>query len=313
MTAPPSLPPAARATRLWQDLWFQPIPPHLYAVLRVAFGLCGTVILIGLSDFTTFWDLDGFVATDRGWRTLKGAALAAGLGDIAGRLLWAACLAVFACMTVGLWSRATVPLSFAAALGYHGWTGLPLSGADDALRGFLFCLIWTDCGEVWSVDAWRLRRRSPRAAARPPLHLAIAPLRLIRFQLALIYLSAGLWKLHSSLWRDGSAVHYVVHTNVYHRVQDALPPALDWMTTAATYATLFWEIAFALMLLWSPTRTLALVAGVLIHLGMWATIEVGPFHLVMLSSYLAFLDPFRVARFDRAAVPTKSLDEAEPR
>lgn len=80
MTAPLSVPQAARATRLWQDLWFQPVPPHLYAVLRVAFGLSGCAILISLADFAAFWDLDGFVATERGWSTLKGAALAYGLG-----------------------------------------------------------------------------------------------------------------------------------------------------------------------------------------------------------------------------------------
>jgi hypothetical protein len=291
----------SRVAGRWDALWFRPVPPHLYAVLRVAFGLCGCAILISLADFAAFWDLDGFVAPERGWSTLKGAALAYGLGGVAGRLLWAVCLALFACMTAGLWSRATVPLSFAAALAYHGWTGLPLSGADDALRGFLFCLIWTDCGAVWSVDAWRARRRDPGAAARPPMRLAIASLRLIRFQMAIIYLGAGLWKLLSPLWRDGSAVHYVVNTNVYHRFPELLPPSLDWIATAATYVTLVWEIAFAFMVLWPPTRTIALAAGVLIHLGMFATIEVGPFHLVMLSGYLAFLDPFRIARFDRDA------------
>jgi hypothetical protein len=296
MTKAPPARLTVRTASGWEVFWFQPIPPHLYALLRVVFGVCGCAILVGLAD-TAFWDLDGFVATARGWSGPKELALAHGLGGIAGRLLWAASLVVFACMTVGLWSRATVPLSFAAALAYHGWTDLPLSGADDALRVFLFCLIWTDSGAVWSVDAWRDHRRHPGTTPRGTAELAIAPLRLLRFQLAIIYLSAGLWKLHSPLWRDGSAVHYVVNTNVYHRFQDALPPALDWIATTATYVTLFWELGFALMVLWPPTRTVALVMGVLVHLGMFATIEVGPFHLVMLSGYLAFLDPFRVSRF----------------
>jgi hypothetical protein len=300
VSQPPPLSTGGGGPGGWQDFWFRPVPPHLYALLRIVFGLSGCAILIGLADFRTFWDLDGFVALERGWTTVKSLALSYGLAGIAGRALWVACLAAFVCMTLGLWSRVTVPLAFAASLAYHGWNGLPLSGADDVLRAFLFCLIWTDCGAVWSVDAWRERRASgdvPRA----PEWLAIAPLRLLRFQLAIVYLSAGLWKLHSSLWRDGSAVHYVINTNVYHRLPDVLPPTLDWLTTAATYATLVWELAFAFMLFWGPTRILALAAGVLIHLGMAVTIEVGPFHLVMLAGYLAFLDPFRVTRAGRDA------------
>ena len=46
---------------------------------------------------------------------------------------------------------------------------------------------------------------------------------------------------------------------------------------------------------WS--RRLALVTGVLMHLGMFVTLELGLFSLMMIASYLAFVDPFKVARF----------------
>jgi hypothetical protein len=45
------------------------------------------------------------------------------------------------------------------------------------------------------------------------------------------------------------------------------------------------------MILYRPTRLMALIGGVLIHLGMTAGMEVGPFPWVMISSYVAFLDP----------------------
>jgi hypothetical protein len=48
------------------------------------------------------------------------------------------------------------------------------------------------------------------------------------------------------------------------------------------------------------TRIVALVTGVTMHFGIWATMEVGPFTWVMLASYIAFLDPARVARMFRA-------------
>ena len=45
----------------------------------------------------------------------------------------------------------------------------------------------------------------------------------------------------------------------------------------------------------------ALIVGVMIHLAMWATIELGLFSAVMLASYLAFLDPFELKRRARGA------------
>jgi hypothetical protein len=291
----------AKPLQAWERFWFQSIPPHSYALLRVAFGLAGCAGLVGLADLSTFWALDGFVPLDGPLEPVKGWLLVHGLGGMTGRALWAASLGVFVCMTLGLWSHATVPLSFAALFLQENWNHLPLSGTHLALRVFLFCLIWTDCAAVWSLDAWRARRKGILPAHGPPDWLAIAPLRLIRFQVALIYLSAGLWKLQSPRWRDGSAVHYVLNYNLYQRFPGTLPPWFDWFTTAATYGTLFWELAFAFMVLWGPTRRLALVTGVLIHLGMFVAMEVGLFHVIMLSGYLAFLDPFRIARFDRNA------------
>jgi hypothetical protein len=111
----------------------------------------------------------------------------------------------------------------------------------------------------------------------------------------LIYLNAGIWKIFNPYWRDGSAVHYVVQSNVYRRFPQGMPLAFDHVASFLTYGTLAWELTFPFLLLFARTRRIALIAGILIHLGMLLTIEVGPFHLIMLASYLAFLDPNVVA------------------
>lgn len=290
---------ASRAISSWQRFWFTPIPPHIYAVLRIGFGLSGLAMLLIRADLSALWDLQGFVPMDRGWTGLKAWLAANDPTGLAGRVVFLVCLTTFVAMTLGAWSRVTVPLSFAGAMLQYGWNDLPMSGADAALRAFLFCLIWTDCGAVWSVDAWRARRGFEGARLRRPQWPVIAPLRLIRFQLALIYLSAGLWKLQSPLWRDGSALYYVLNSNVFRRFPYAVPTNVEWLTTLATYGTLFWELSFAPMVLFRSTRSLALFTGALIHLGMFATMEVGAFHLVMLASYVAFLDPNKVPDLPR--------------
>jgi len=275
----------------WQHFWFEPIPTHIYALLRIVFGIVGCLTLVGLSDLSTFWYLDGLVPIGTGGFGIKAWLLAHGLGHIAGTALYASTLLAFISMTIGLLSGLSVALALITSLVQVSWNYLPLSGADAALKAILFCLVWADCGSVWSVDAWLARRKGDAAAGRATY--VIAPLRLVRFQVALIYFNTGLWKLMNPYWRDGTAVHYVLESNVYHRFPFDLPVSAA-VVTVMTYGTLIWELSFAGLILFAPTRRIALAIGILLHVGMLLTIEIGPFHLVMLASYLAFLDPHAV-------------------
>ena len=141
------------------------------------------------------------------------------------------CLASFVAMAVGFASGTAVALALAASLVQLSWNYLPLSGAHHAFQAVLFCLVWADCGAVWSVDAWLARRRDGHVGTVRPPRYPIAPLRLIRVQVALIYLSSGLWKLFNPQWRDGSAVHYVLSNNVYHRFPWGVPQWMEGLTT----------------------------------------------------------------------------------
>ena len=278
----------------WQRFWFEEIPPHSYALLRILLGLLGCASLIGLRNLSAFWALDGFVAAQDRGLGLKAWLFGHGLGNIGGRALFFGCLASFASMTVGFRSGLSVALALTSSLLQVSWNYLPLSGAHSALQAMLFCLIWADTGSVWSVDAWLARRRLLTALTTEPPRYMIAPLRLVRFQVALVYLNSGLYKLYNQHWRDGSAVHYILNNNVYRRFPHDLPLQLEWLGTIATYTTLSWELGFAFLVLFGPTRRLALWAGILLHLGMWVGIEIGPFPWVMLAGYTAFLDPSSV-------------------
>lgn len=272
----------------WQQFWFEPVPAHIYALLRIVFGVVGCLTLVGLVDLQTFWYLDGFVPIGDAGLGLKAFLFARGLGHLAGAALYVCTLTAFVSMTIGFFSSVSVPLALITSATQVAWNYLPLSGADAALEAVLFCLVWADCGSVWSADSWLARRRGE---SPPNPTYVIAPLRLIRFQVALTYLNAGLWKLLNPYWRDGTAVKYVVESNLYRRFPYELPSSFAPLIGLLTYGTLFWELTFAPFLLFRRTRRLALLAGVLIHLGMLFTIEIGPFHYVMLASYLAFLDP----------------------
>ena len=258
------------------------VGPHAFALLRITWGLLGLLGLLGVSDVAAYWDLSGLVAP----ADARAHQLAARLGvaEIAGRGLFAACIAAYAAMTLGIASRLSVIAAFLASIVQTAWNPLPLSGAYQVHRVLLFCLIWADCGAVWSLDAWL---RGSRDAERQP----IWPLRLFRFQVAVIYGATGLYKLQDVHWRDGSALHYVMSNVQFRRAPVEPPPWSAEVLTLLTYLTLFWELLFPLLILHRVTRRVALVLGIIMHAGMWMTMELGPFAPVMIGSYLAFIDP----------------------
>jgi hypothetical protein len=285
----------------WNRFWFNEIPPHVYALLRILFGVLGLLALLAVSDVTTFWAPDGLVpgAGQDSWRS----KLPGGIGGyVFGAALLSALLASHVAMIVGYRSRVAVTLCFFANLVQSQWNGLPLSGAHQVTRMVLFGLLWADTGAVWSVDA---RRRDGSTPTAP-----IWPLRLIQFQIAIVYLSTGIWKVANTDWQTGTALLSVLNHNAFRRFPGGLPASMEPLAIVGTYVTVIWELAFPVLLVNRITRRLVLALGVAMHLGMWLTLEIGPFSPVMLASYCAFLDPNRVAAF--AWRPARARVESEP-
>jgi len=283
---------------------FEPVPPHLFALLRITWALLGLMGLAGVRDIDAFWEPGGLVAPVDTAAHHLATRLAI---NRAGTILFSLCVAAYVWMLLGVWTRGATLAAFAAAVIETNWNQLPLSGAYQAHRVLLFYLVWADCGQVWSVDAWLARKRGQEPSWQP-----IWPLRCWRYQVALIYLISGVWKLQDVHWRDGAALHYVLSNVQFRRFPFSPPPWSAELLTAGTYVTLGWELLFPLLILWNPTRRLALLLGILLHLGMFVTIEIGPFSLVMIGSYLAFADPHTVpgvaertaARFRRRLTST---------
>jgi len=292
-----------------ERFWFKDVPPHVYALLRIAFGGLGLIEVLGPWPLSMFWPLDGIVPLPGGGLGIRAALLDHGLGNAAGCALVLVLASSFAAMCAGAMSGAAVSAAFLGSLVQIHWNPLPLSSAHQVLVVMLFCLLWADTGDVWSVDAWRRDRRAARAreheqrGARRGLYAVgwdvqpIWPLRLMQCQVAIIYASSGLWKLFGPVWRDGSGVYYALSNNIFHRAPLAIPADAATLMAVFTYGTLLFELAFPILMLTRPTRRLAFIAGIMLHVGLWVTLELGLFSWLMIASYLAFLDPRRVFRF----------------
>lgn len=300
--------PGRGGPRQWEDFWFQEVPPHLYALLRICVGAIGILGVLGATPVSMFWAMDGLAPIPGDGLGIRQQIQALGFGTLAGWGAFAALLAAFVAMTLGWRSRIAVPVCFAGSLLQSYWNNLPLSAAHQTLLAVLFCLMWVDTGGIWSLSG--PSRGGRGAADSPPANQPVWPLRLLRYQVSLIYLGSGLWKLMDPAWRDGSAIHFVANNNVFHRFPHAIPPQMDGVMMAATYVILAWELSFAVAVLHRWSRRVALLLGVLLHAGMWAMLELGPFSWLMVASYLAFLDPSWVSRTIR---PAHILDAARRR
>ena len=274
----------------WERFWFEDVPSEVFALVRIAIGAAGLLSLIGFMPIDVFWSVDGIAPLPGSGFGLRSYLLESGFSTAAGWVIFITLAASFTCMTVGLFTGTAVVACFFGSVLQARWNALPLTSGHTILVAVLFCLVWADCGGHFSVDALRRMRRTGDTASKLQ---PIWPLRLIRAQVAILYAASGFFKLLGAGWRDGSAVHYTTSQNVYGRIFHVftVPASLDWTFTLLTYLTLLWEIAFPFLLWNRTTRAAALLTGIGMHLGIWATMEVGPFSWVMLASYVAFLDP----------------------
>lgn len=213
---------------------------------------------------------------------------------------------VTAAWTVGLFTPLSGALTWLGTMCWINRNPNILNGGDDTLQVALFILLLAPCGRALSLDAWWRRRRTGDTAATlvPPWAV-----RLVQIQLCVIYLTTGLVKLKGDgispagwplgTWWDGTSVHYVLNYVTMSRWSFAQFPQPLWLTAPLSYLSVWWEVLFPLLVLWRPTRSAALVFGLLFHTGIWLTIEVGWFSFYTMTYYAVWVPDWFWARYDR--------------
>ncbi|HEX8706708.1 MAG TPA: HTTM domain-containing protein [Pyrinomonadaceae bacterium] len=182
---------------------------------------------------------------------------------------------------------------------------LILNGGDEVLLTMLIWGMFLPLGRRFSLDAVRKPARedadanaAPDGTPSPPARAwrakpSVAAFAII-FQIAIIYFLTALVKSGDS-WLDGSALYYTMHLD-----QIALPTGHwlsqqpMWLIKMLTWSTLVIEfLALPLILLpWCQPllRRTAVLCLTAMHLGIWMTINIGTFPLVMISLNALLLD-----------------------
>lgn len=267
-----------------------------FSLLRIIFAVAMlSVLLPSFADRQYLWgagswwiaphaDLGGWWAP---FRTLFSQE-SAGLFDLS----YAALLLLVALFLVGWKTRWVAPILLLFWVALSSNSPILPNGGDALMRITLLFALFADLSRHFSVDAWSARRRE--AAGRPPrawlpdwLRNAMHNTALILccYQILLVYAVSSLYKLQGEEWLDGSALYYALSLTEL-QVLPGLSEAMWQVTPFVMLATWFAfgaQLFFPVMLLWRPTRIIAIVAITLTHLGIAVLLGLWAFSLTMIA------------------------------
>ncbi len=270
-----------------------PIDARRLAALRIGFGLLAfATFLWHFGDIAFHFSDEGWLTAaqvreirpDSEWSILHFVTSAAGVRACFGVFLVAALF-----LTLGYRSRSMAFICFAGLMSIQGRNWMLAYGGDIALRLFLFFLIFSGSGRSWSIDAWL--NKGVVDPSPGPARVPAWPLRMIQLQVATIYFMSGWAKLHGNDWLSGDAARLILLNPGFARWDWSSLMSYEFLVDylrAITLMSLTWELLFPLLILFHPTRVIALVFGVFLHSGLLLTVDLHWFTAIMLTSYLAF-------------------------
>jgi len=153
------------------------------------------------------------------------------------------------------------------------------------------------CGDIWSVDAWLARRRAERDGAPPPdPRSAIWAQRLVQILFGMIYFGAAVTKLHTPTFFAGDQVVYwmMTYINNEHPLGDYLSQ-YPLIVSLSCFITFLWELVFIFTVFHRKIRWYMLAIGTFFHVMTVFTLGLIIFPIVIVASYLVFLDEGDVA------------------
>lgn len=209
----------------------------------------------------------------------------------------AACLIVWMTaivfLAIGWKTRVAAVVVWAMSLSFANVQS-SIDNAGDTIRDIiLFYLMLCPCAAAWSVDSFRFRKSGPAVG---PAVVSPWPICLLFTQMVLMYFLNGLGKVTSSDWLQGRTLYLVLHDLTLTRFSYVQLPMTYELTRILTWTTLWWELTFPLLVLWRPTRILALVMGVGFHIGIGLTMDLGFFAAYALCLYVPLLPWERLSR-----------------
>lgn len=276
----------------WMGVMFLPASPAPICLFRIAFGILAVAsCLLWIPDLYTWFGPDGLLAPDvRMNAEIQGFSLLSILPETnqVTVSLFAIMLVSSIFVMLGFQSRLSCLVLFILMVSFHHRSPIILNSGDTLMRLFAFILIFSQCGRMFSLDAWLagksydeqwLIRCSPWAQ------------RLLQWQVAAAYCQTFFAKIQGQTWLSGTAIYYATRLESFQRFP--VPFLFDniWCIKLLTWGTLAIEFSLWTLIWIKEIRYWILFAGVIFHLGIDWTMNIPVFEYLMIAAYINFVDP----------------------
>jgi len=167
----------------------------------------------------------------------------------------------------------------------------------------LLLLTCSECGALWSVDAW-LKGRGRGGPTGLPVSAPAWPRRLIQLLVGIVYFGAAITKMNTPSFLTGDQLQLwmLTHINFRH-------PLGEWLSLypillrSMAYVTVVWEMTFIFLVWRGFWRPVVLSVGIVFHFLTLLTLGLFIFPMTLYCCYLAFLDEEEFVRIRRWVRP----------
>jgi hypothetical protein len=110
-------------------------------------------------------------------------------------------------------------------------------------------------------------------------------------QICLLYFQSTVIKCQGPLWLSGQSVHYILFLREFRELDMEWLANFPLVINMMTQGAILFQFALAFWLWFKPTRRWAIVAGLILHVGLKPILNIPAFGETMMATYLTFLAP----------------------
>ncbi|MCA9084714.1 MAG: HTTM domain-containing protein [Planctomycetaceae bacterium] len=155
----------------------------------------------------------------------------------------------------------------------------------------------SNCGAIWSVDAWLARRSGKETGPLPP-KFPVWPARLVQMLFSALYFGASITKIKTEAFFTGEQMRYWMLSNWnYENPVGEVMAMWSPILLVGAYMAVIWEVVFPFLVWQRQTRWFVLLMGVTFHILTLITLGLYIFPSVCLSGYFGFVTEADFLRF----------------
>ncbi len=262
-----------------RSFWFGEVSSRWPGIFRAGLG----AILL-FDALTAIPEVAALYGRDGLWPPALGSGPLVGLSDSVLLVVWALGCVALLTLCLGWFSRVSALFSWAFLVAIHQRNTGIMTGGDCLSQILVFLCIWLDAGAAFSLDA-RFRGTAKE-------FIAAAPWRAMQLHLALLYFATARLKIRGG-WLDGDGVYLSLQHLGFLRPPGAFLLEHPALCRPSTFMVLAMEGAFAFFALCPingrKARLGAVACGLMVQLGVFATMRVGIFTALMIWTCVLFL------------------------